>query len=577
MTRPGRCGAAAPWIWSAVVALLICGPLLTRRGFALTHDMVFVPHEPFKAAWLGLDGSVPRAVPVDAVVSLLGVVVPGDVLQKVFLVGLLVLAGGGAATVVRDSGLAGKLAATSLYVWNPFVYERLAMGHWALLCGYAALPWVVLTALRIRERQPLGWPLLCIALSAAAFTSPSGGVLAGVACCCLLVGVCRAVTWRAVVLCVVVNLPWIVPAVLYRGGIPSDPIGVRAFAAQSDTPYGVGGSLLSLGGIWNSDVVPPGRDSWLLAGLVLSLSIFALVGLRWAGDVRADLPVRRLVLVGALGFALAVLPALPFGLTAMQWVDVHVPGGGLLRDSQKWVALLAVVEAVGIAALVTRLRHHWRAYGAQATWWLVAGSVLVPVAALPALAWGLDGRLEPVSYPRDWPAVADLLDRYTADGRRGDVAVLPWSIYRQYGWNADRPVLDPAPRFFPGDVVIADTLVVGGRAVGGEDRQAAAIGRLLARGGDVTDGLRRLGVGLVVVERGTPGVGRSVTVGGDLVYSGRWLELRVLAAPGPGPAGPGRPAQAAMLAGDALAGAVFLGSAGMAGWFLMRRARPKTR
>jgi hypothetical protein len=307
--------ARAHWLWSGAIGLVVCGPLLLARGFALTHDMVFVPREPFKGAWLGLDGSVPRAVPSDAVVSLLSVVVPGDLLQKAILIAIVMLAAAGAAVLAADLGSVGwlgRLAASTLYLWNPYVYERLAMGQWALMCGYAALPWVVVAALRIRDGGRAGWPLLAAGLSAAAFTSPTGGVLASVVCCCLQVGRDRARALRAVALCVVVNLPWVVPSVLYRGGIPSDRAGVSAFAAHPDTPFGVVGSLLSLGGIWNTDVVPPGRDSWVLSGCLLLVCLAALGGMWWVA--RASSVARRLLLAGATGFVLAVLPALPGGL-----------------------------------------------------------------------------------------------------------------------------------------------------------------------------------------------------------------------------------------------------------------------
>lgn len=171
------------------------------------------------------------------------------------------------------------------------------------------------------------------------------------------------------------------------------------------------------------------------------------------------------------------------------------------------------------------LRERWARHGGDATWWVVAGAVLVPLGATASLTWGLAGRLEPSTYPRDWAAVAGLLQGYADDDVRGDVAVLPWSIYRQYGWNDDRPVLDPAPRYFAGDVVIADTLVVGPRAISSEDEQSARIRSLMSRGGDVTDGLWRLEIGLVVVELNTPGVGRDVTVNGQLAHDGPWLQL----------------------------------------------------
>lgn len=559
------------WAWSGLLSVAICAPLLLGRGFALTHDMVFVPHEAFKSAWLGLDGSVPRAVPSDAVVSLLSVVVPGDLLQKAVLVALLLLAGGGAACLVARTGLLGQLAASTLYVWNPYVYERLAMGQWALLCGYAALPWVVVAAGRVRRGKAGGWPLVVIALSVAGFTSPTGGVLAALLCCVALVGRDLAVSGRALAMSVIVNLPWLVPSLLYRGGIPSDPDGVSAFAARADTPYGIVGSLASLGGIWNSDVVPAGRDGWVLSGFLLMVCIGGLVGLWWADRLLPDLPVRRLALLGAFGLLLALLPAVPGGLDVMQWVDVHIPGAGLVRDSQKWVALLALAEVVGLAALVATLREQWRRFGAQAIWWLLAATVLLPLAATAPLSWGLSGRLEPVGYPSDWSAVATLVDGYDADGPHGDLAVLPWSIYREYAWNAYRPVLDPAPRFLPGSVVIADTLVVGNEPIGGEDRQAARIGAVLARGGDVTTGLRRFGVGLVVVEKDTPGVGQNVTITGRLAFNSDGLQLWELAPPDAGPVGPSLPDRALTIVGSGAAGCLFLGSVALLACWPLRR------
>lgn len=572
--------ARVVWFWSLTMALLICTPLLLHRGFALTHDMVFVPDQPYKGAWLGLDGSVPRAVPVDAVVSVLSRALPGDLLQKAVLVSLLLLGGVGAARLVPQAALVGRLAAATLFVWNPYVFERLAMGQWALLCGYAALPWVAVGALRVRSGRRHGWPWLCLAMAVAASTSPTGGALVALVCCFLVLGASRSMSARALALSLAVNLPWVVPSLLYRGGIPADTAGVAAFAAHSDTPYGVVGSLVSLGGSWNSDVVPPGRGSWLLSGCLLLLCVAALVGVRCARPVSTGLPVARLALLAALGFALALLPALPGGLAVMQEVDAHVPGAGLLRDSQKWIALLALLESLGLAAGISWLALRWRRHGAQASWWLVATSMLLPMAVMPALAWGLAGRLSPVSYPRDWAAVARLLqDAPHARGGGGDVAVLPWSIYRRFRWNGDRPVLDPAPRFLPGEVVIADTLVVGAEVVTGESSRAARIGRLLTAGDDVTVGLERLGIAYVVVESGTPGLGRSVSLSGDVLYDGRWLKLWSLGSPAgsqpspPGPAAaaaaaaagqdPGLLREAAILAADVVAGVAVAGSAAM--------------
>ncbi len=174
--------------WSVVLALLVTAPLLLARGFSLVGDMVFVPSQPWKDAWLAADGSVPRAVPSDAIVSLVTQVLPGDVFQKLVLLGLLVGAGTGVAHLLREYGTVARVVAVSAFVWNPFVYERLAIGHWALLCGYAALPWVMSGAVRVRDSLPGAVPALGVPVLVAAWTSPTGGVLAAVLATAVVLG-----------------------------------------------------------------------------------------------------------------------------------------------------------------------------------------------------------------------------------------------------------------------------------------------------------------------------------------------------------------------------------------------------
>ena len=46
-------------------------------------------------------------------------------------------------------GVVPRLAAVTLYGWNALVAERLLMGAWPLLVGYAVLPWLLAAARRI--------------------------------------------------------------------------------------------------------------------------------------------------------------------------------------------------------------------------------------------------------------------------------------------------------------------------------------------------------------------------------------------------------------------------------------------
>ena len=104
--------------------------------------------------------------------------------------------------------------------------------------------------------------------------------------------------------------------------------------------------------------------------------------------------------------------------------------------------------------------------------------------------------------------------------------VLPWQAFRKFSWNAGRTLLDPAPRFLDRTTVVDDVLVVGSEAVAGEDRRATAVDAALRSGQPVRTSLPPLGVGWVLVERGTPGVvDPDLLAGATVAYSGPDLVL----------------------------------------------------
>ena len=559
-----------------VLALLVLLPLMTGRGYTLRGDMVFVPDQPWKPAWLGLDGGVPRSVPADALTWLLGTVVPGDLVQKACLLLILVLAGVGTARLVRSAvgadGARSRFASwlvtaapVVLVVWNPYVYERLSIGHWSLLCGYAALPWVVVAAagpVPFRSAVPV---------AVAAWTSPSGGVLAAMTA--VVVAASgegrrgRRVLWTALG-AAAVNLPWIVPGVLGPGPAAGEGrAGVEAFAARADTPWGDLGSLLSFGGLWKLSVAAPGRDDLVLSGVSLALTglgALGLVGLARRRGRRLPLALGALAVAGLL---LAWAPTTPPGQSAAAWAATSLPGGGLLRDSQKWIAPLVLATAVGVAEVV----RGWVARGFNGEFWSVALTV-TPLAVLPGLAWGLSGDLSTAEYPAEWVQVRSLLER--AGGADARTAVLPLSVYRRFPWNHETAVLDPAPRFFPGDVVVDDSLPVQGGVVPGEDTTARRLRAADGSSAALTRALAREGIRFALVERTTPGAQGVPEPQGTLLHEGTELSLIDLHVSGRPPS-LDRAGRAAVLAGDALALGVALGAgyAGVRGGGYTGRAR----
>ena len=167
-----------------VLALLALGPLL-GRGYVLTYDMVFVPRLELTRGLLGLDTAVARAVPADLLVALASRLVPADLVQKLLLAGIFVGAAAGAARLTPARSPLPRAAAAVLYAWNPFVYERLVMGHWGLLVAYAALPWVARAALDLRAGTEGATRRLVLALAVAAFGNPAGGLIATAVALCV--------------------------------------------------------------------------------------------------------------------------------------------------------------------------------------------------------------------------------------------------------------------------------------------------------------------------------------------------------------------------------------------------------
>lgn len=524
-------------VWSLLVAVVILGPVLTSTGYVLHGDLVFVPFQPWKPAWLGLDGLVPRAVPMDALVSAASHVAPGWLLQRVALLGSLVLAGVGAGRLVADQHWLARLAAISLFVWNPWVHERLGIGQWALLAGYACLPWTVRAAVRFRD-DARAWPPLAVWLTAAAVCGPAAGLLAVIVAAAVVAwaGFRRTVAVAAVGL--VANLPWLAPSLLLPGGLRPTDASYAAFAPSAESGAGVLGSLLSLGGIWKTSVLPAERSSVVIVALAGLLTVVALLG--WRIAARAD---RRLVASLAVTGTAALLVAWSTTWPAVQdgfdSAAGTVPGLALFRDSHRLLALLAVALVPGVAGAVTAMRA-WATPGRESALALAGLAVVAPAALLPTLTWGLLGDLRPTAWPDSWHAVADRIDESDR------TVVLPWAgSYRGFAWNGHQAALDPAPRALPGEVLIDDRVFLGDRTIGSESTELTRIGAALA-GADPAGALRALGVRWVLVEHGTGDVGD--VPDGEVAWSSPELTLVDLGEPGSYQ--PERPPWLAIVGGD---------------------------
>lgn len=564
-------------VGAVVTALLLAG--VARPGFPLLRDWVATPTPPLSDAALGLGESAARAVPQDVAVvwatrALQAVGLPvwplTGVLTAVFCIWLAVAAGALVRRVLPGDAAAGlsglwlRLPAVVGAVWNPFVVERLLQGHWSVLAGTAA---VMSMPVLLASSGALGGApgrrrvaAACAALAAAGLT-PTGWVLAVVAAAVSLVSggagggdsagdsagpaarpgrrVCAALALVATA--VVTALPWLLATALApagTGAAPTAGTGVSAFAARAEPGIGTFGSVVALGGIWNSEAVPPSRSTWWAAvALVLLLVVWA-VAARGVWRARRDPVVRATVPLAVGTWLLVAAVATGPGLAALETVVAAVPGAGLLRDTQKFVALALPATVLALAFAARELAGRLRPAG--------AGLLLtaVAVAAVPDAPRALWDQLRPVTYGQDWEQVARIVD-----GRPGDLLVLPAGSFRSTPlWSDGAAVLDPAPRLLDTRVLVPGDLVVGGAAgddaaaVPGEGDRARRATEALLRGDDPSV-LAGLGVRWVLDERTSAGPrGRAArTLAGTppesttTRFTGSELVLHELAAPnGPG-------------------------------------------
>ncbi|WP_236885383.1 hypothetical protein [Dietzia massiliensis] len=594
-----------PAVTDAAVGVVVSGVLLAgvaRPGFPLLRDWVATPTPPLSDASLGLGESAARAVPQDVAVAwatrALGAVgLPvwplTGLLAAVFCVWLAVSAGALVRRVAPAGRAAGawlRLPAVVGAVWNPFVVERLLQGHWSLLAGVAAVVSMPVLLARGRPRVAAA----CAALAAAGLT-PTGWVLAVVATVVALVcggGGARR-TRAAVALAataVVTALPWALATALTAAGDwagaglggaavggAEAAAGVAAFATRAEPGIGTLGSVVALGGIWNSQAVPPSRATWWAAAALVALLLVWALAARGLWRARRDPVVRATVPVALAAWLLVAAAATGPGLAAMEALVTAVPGAGLLRDTQKFVALAlpATVLALAFAAraLATRAgaaRAAGRGLPARvrsiAAGMLVTAVAVTSVPDAPSALWQ---QLRPVTYGPGWAQVAGIVD-----GRPGDLLVLPAGSFRSTPlWADGRPVLDPAPRLLDTRVLVPGDLIVAGAGVGagdatavpGEGDRARRATDALLRGADPRE-LAGMGVRWVLDERtsaGPRGAADETLTATTTRFSDPELTLHELAPPdGPGDVDsrwsavtpPGAPAwaRAAVLAAHAL-------------------------
>ncbi len=525
---PRRILSRADWLMLAsglLIGLVVCLPFI-GGGRLFLLDWSIGPSTPIiSTTTLGLYGGLTSGAVGSVVTGLLNWALGAVATWLLFLMffpiaflGIARLTGG---------ALASRISAGVLYTLNPFVFNRLFVGHIDLLLGYALLPYAVLSALRV-ERSLWRYALR-ISLWWAALTSltPHFSWIYGVVV--LVVAIVVATKGQlqqsAARLALTVTAFFIMSAYLllphYATTLAAqNSQSLSLYQSSGDPRFGLFPNVAGLYGFWRlgpGPTLPKNLISgwpFLFVAILLVVATGVWVTLRrgnstgdgtadgtepnvqsvTANDLRglapdADAPLGTnrsfvaisLLALGVVGYFLALGSQGPTG-ALFRWGYLHVPFFPIMREPQKFLMLLALAYAVffgwGIAHIA---RLATSAKGSRAAAAALVLGMALPIAYTPTMFDGLSAQIAPSQIPSGYARANALM----GDGA-GAVLALPWHLYLSYRFTENRVVANLTPSLFRRNVIAGDNLEAGGVATQSTSLESKYLSALYARGSTLT-------------------------------------------------------------------------------------------
>ncbi len=505
------------------VTLIILGPLLVP-GYILTLDMPWVPHPPIPPI-------SNNTFFLQAALAGLSSIIPGWLVQKIILGGIIWLSGYGAHrlnlafqryTLSQHKPLLIAAYFSGLwYMINPFTYGRFMDGQWLVLAGYALLPWFTLAAAQFFAK-PTMRRLSILLLWVLTITWSS---LHSIAIAALLGSVLFAyalyrnrhqrnklhllLRWTGgfMVLAIVCNILWLVP---YICGTSAPAATASGFDQRHDLSFRTVGhdwlppaiNVLTLHGYWgetqhrfllDQNIVP----LWPLFTICLLVVVaFGFLTL-WRKNRALALNAGALL---ALTWLFALGTSTAFSAPMNQFMQDTVPFFAGYREPHKFTALLALAYSalggLGAAVLLTNITKRFQSFRLTASFMLLA----LPLIATPLLLWGGFGQLRAVQYPAGWYQVKAYLENQPSQVK---TLVLPWHLYTGLDF-AGRTVASPAKRFLGGDVLQSRDLEIGLMPPDYLDKEEVIIQQYVIKPSDpsqIAAKLRQIGVDYIFLAK----------------------------------------------------------------------------
>jgi hypothetical protein len=424
---------------------------------------------------------------------------------------------------LTGGSLTSRISAGVLYTVNPFVFNRLFVGHIDLLLGYALLPFAVLSALRLQG--PLWRYALRVSLWWAGLTAITphfswiyGVVVLVVAIVAASKGALRDSVVRlaaTVVSFFIMSMYLLLPHFVTNLATQNGPSSLALYQTSGDPRFGLFGNVAGLYGFWRLGPGPTLPKN-LISGwpfLFIAILLIAVTGV-WialrktksneddgkdvdekAGrtpmstllqsepprttseDATRAFMATSLLLVGVVGYFLALGSQGPTG-PLFRWCYVHVPFFAIMREPQKFLMLLALAYAVffgwGISQISRLITSAKATRAATAALFL---GVALPLGYTPTMFNGLSGQIAPSHVPSAYQKANDLMGNGT-----GNVLALPWHLYLSYPFTNNRVVANLTPSLFSRNVISGDNVEAGGIETQSTSLESKYLAELYERG-----------------------------------------------------------------------------------------------
>jgi hypothetical protein len=487
-------------ILGVVIALGVCAPLL-GGGRMFLLDWTVGPHTGLATpATLGIDGGFTAGIGGYVLVSFFNSLI-GSASTYLWALAFFPIAAVGAGRLAGRSRWS-RIAAGTLFAVNPFVFNRLYVGHVALLLGYALLPFAVMAAIRSLSSSTLRWLVPALWWAGLTSLSPHFAWIYGL----VILGVVL-VAWSTQQHPLRRVIGWFVTCcgafaimssylILPNGSttLPTQvgSVSLNLYRTNGDPHLGLFANVLALYGFWRTGPGPELPKDVIIGWPFIMFAILVIIGVgvwyTWGksadkdeaqvsaetvahqppasdesshrDDANADSGLndhRRLTIlllfVGVAGFFLALGNQGPTGGLFL-WAYDHVPFFSIMREPQKFLMLLALAYAVffgwGVEHL-SKMDTSQSRLSALST--AVVLAVVLPLGYCATIFDGLAGQV----YSSPLPSAYQQADALMGNGV-GNVLVLPWHIYMEYPFTDGRVIANVGPTAFRRNVISGDNV-----------------------------------------------------------------------------------------------------------------------